>query len=215
MYESAQRPLAADFLLLAVNDLGKFSPLNPQQPICFLAAALGELAAAGCVRLEGERIAALAPPGEALRPLKPLYGFIDRPRPVPLAMILRDFDPKADGPKLAELEEAAGEALEAAGLAAPSRARSGRVYYLPKAGLAAAGLARLVYALGGSPTARDAALAVLLAQSGVLAQKAGPAQAAKAEKALAALLPTGSEAARAAHAAQETVDLVNRLLAAR
>ena len=35
--------ITQEYLLLAVNDRGRFSPLNPQQPICFVAAALGEL----------------------------------------------------------------------------------------------------------------------------------------------------------------------------
>ena len=56
------------------------------------------------------------------------------------------------------------------------------------------------------------ALTVLLCQSGVMAQKLGDAAAAKAESALAALLPTGSEAARAAHAAQDMADRVNATL---
>ena len=45
-----------------------------------------------------------------------------------------------------------------------------------------------------------------------MAQKLGDAAAAKAESALAALLPTGSEAARAAHAAQDMADRVNATL---
>ena len=48
-----------------------------------------------------------------------------------------------------------------------------------------------------------------------MAQKLSGAAAAKAESALAALLPTGSEAARAAHAAQDMTDRVNAILCRR
>ena len=127
--------ITQEYLLLAVNDRGRFSPLNPQQPICFVAAALGELTEAGCIAFTGEKVGLAGPLPEGLRCLKPLYDFIDRPRPVPLSMVLRDFAP--DGPKLAELAEAVGESLEALRLAAPQRALAGRVFYLPAAGEAA------------------------------------------------------------------------------
>ena len=106
--------ITQEYLLLAVNDRGRFSPLNPQQPICFVAAALGELTEAGCIAFTGEKVGLAGPLPEGLRCLKPLYDFIDRPRPVPLSMVLRDFAP--DGPKLAELAEAvaSGEWAEAA-----------------------------------------------------------------------------------------------------
>ena len=203
--------ITQEYLLLAVNDRGRFSPLNPQQPICFVAAALGELTEAGCIAFTGEKVGLAGPLTEGLRCLKPLYDFIDRPRPVPLSMVLRDFVP--DGPKLAELAEAVGESLEALRLAAPQRALAGRVFYLPAAGEAARRLERLLFRLCGEagPAPREAALAVLLCQSGVMAQKLSGA-AAKAESALAALLPTGSEAARAAHAAQDMADRVNATL---
>ena len=166
--------ITQEYLLLAVNDRGRFSPLNPQQPICFVAAALGELAGAGAVAFTGEKVGLAGPLPEGLRCLKPLYDFIDRPRPVPLA----------------------------------------RVFYLPAAGQAAQRLERLHFRLcsEGSPTPGQAALAVLLCQSGVVAQKLSEAAAAKAESALAALLLTGSEAARAAHAAQDMADRVNAIL---
>lgn len=204
--------ITQEYLLLAVNDRGRFSPLNPQQPICFVAAALGELAGAGAVAFTGEKVGLAGPLPEGLRCLKPLYDFIDRPRPVPLAMVLRDFAP--DGPKLAELAEAVGESLEALRLAAPQRALAGRVFYLPAAGQAAQRLERLFFRLcsEGGPASGQAALAVLLCQSGVVAQKLSEAAAAKAESALAALLLTGSEAARAAHAAQDMADRVNAVL---
>ena len=207
--------ITQEYLLLAVNDRGRFSPLNPQQPVCFVAAALGQLAGAGAVAFTGEKIGLAGPLPEGLRWLKPLYDFIDRPRPVPRSMVLRDFAP--DGPKLAQLAEAVGESLEALRLAAPQRALAGRVFYLPAAGEAARRLERLLFSLcgEGGPSPKEAALAVLLCQSGVLAQKLGGAAAARAAAALASLLPTGSEAARAAHAAQATVDMVNRLLAGR
>ena len=204
--------ITQEYLLLAVNDRGRFSPLNPQQPICFVAAALGELTEAGCIAFTGEKVGLAGPLPEGLRCLKPLYDFIDRPRPVPLSMVLRDFAP--DGPKLAELAEAVGESLEALRLAAPQRALAGRVFYLPAAGEAARRLERLLFRLCGEagPAPREAVLAVLLCQSGVMAQKLSGAAAAKAESALAALLPTGSEAARAAHAAQDMTDRVNAVL---
>ena len=204
--------ITQEYLLLAVNDRGRFSPLNPQQPICFVAAALGELTEAGCVAFLGEKVGLGGPLPEELRCLKPLYDFIDRPRPVPLAMVLRDFSP--DGPKLAELAETVGESLEAQGLAAPQRALAGRVFYLPAAGQATRRLERLLFHLSAEsgPAPKEAALAVLLCQSGAVAQKAGAAAAAKAEAALAALLLTGSDAARAAHAAQDMADRVNAVL---
>lgn len=204
--------ITQEYLLLTVNDRGRFSPLNAQQPICFVAAALGELAEAGAVAFTGEKVGLGGPLPEGLRCLKPLYDFIDRPRPVPLAMVLRDFSP--DGPKLAELAETVGESLEALGLAAPQRALAGRVFYLPAAGQAPRRLERLLFHLCGDagPSQRESALAVLLCQSGVVAQKAGASAAAKAEAALAALLPTGSNAARAAHAAQDMADRVNAIL---
>lgn len=204
--------ITQEYLLLTVNDRGRFSPLNAQQPICFVAAALGELTEASCVAFLGEKVGLAGPLPEGLRCLKPLYDFTDRPRPVPLAMVLRDFSP--DGPKLAELAETVGESLEAQGLAAPQRALAGRVFYLPAAGQAPRRLERLLFHLCGDagPSQREAALAVLLCQSGAVAQKAGAAAAAKAEAALAALLPTGSNAARAAHAAQDMADRVNAVL---
>ncbi|WP_394969348.1 GPP34 family phosphoprotein [Candidatus Allofournierella merdipullorum] len=204
--------ITQEYLLLTVNDRGRFSPLNAQQPVCFVAAALGELAEAGCVAFLGEKVGLGGPLPEELRCLKPLYDFIDRPRPVPLAMALRDFSP--DGPKLAELAETVGESLEALGLAAPQRALAGRVFYLPAAGQAPRRLERLLFHLSAEsgPAPKEAALAVLLCQSGAVAQKAGAAAAAKAEAALAALLPTGSNAARAAHAAQDMADRVNAVL---
>ncbi len=204
--------ITQEYLLLAVNDRGRFSPLNPQQPICFVAAALGELAGAGAVAFTGEKVGLAGPLPEGLRCLKPLYDFIDRPRPVPLAMVLRDFAP--DGPKLAELAEAVGESLEALRLAAPQRALAGRVFYLPAAGQAAQRLERLLFRLcsEGGPAPGQAALAVLLCQSGVVAQKLSETAAAKAESALAALLLPGSAAARAAHAAQDMADRVTAVL---
>lgn len=204
--------LAQEYLLLALNDRGRLSPLNPQQPICLVAAALRELEGAGCIAFSGERVGVAGPLPEGLRCLKPLYNFIDRPRPVPLAMVLRDFAP--DGPKLAELAEAVGESLQDARLASPQRALGGRVFYLPAAGEAGRRLERLLLHLcaQGDPTPAEAALAVLLCQSGVVAQKAGAPAAARAEGALAALLPTGSDAARAAHAAQDMADRVNAVL---
>ena len=154
--------ITQEYLLLAVNDRGRFSPLNPQQPICFVAAALGELTEAGCIAFTGEKVGLSGPLPEELRCLKPLYDFIDRPRPVSLSMVLRDFAP--DGPKLAELAEAVGESLEALRLAAPQRALAGRVFYLPAAGEAARRLERLLFRLCGEagPAPKEAALAVLL-----------------------------------------------------
>ena len=88
------------------------------------------------------------------------------------------------------------------------------MFYLPAAGQAPRRLERLLFRLcsEGGPAPGQAALAVLLCQSGVVAQKLSEATAAKAESALAALLLTGSEAARAAHAAQDMADRVNAIL---
>lgn len=90
------------------------------------------------------------------------------------------------------------------------------MFYLPAAGEAARRLERLLFRLCGEagPAPREAALAVLLCQSGVMAQKLSGAAAARAEAALASLLPTGSEAARAAHAAQDMTNRVNAVLCA-
>lgn len=209
--------ITQEYLLVAVNDRGRFSPLNPRQPICFVAAALGELEGAGCLLFSGERVSLAGPLPAALRCLKPLYDFIDRPRPVPLAMILRDFDPAADGPKLAELEEAVGESLHDAHLASPQRSLAGRMFYLPAAGEARRRLERLLLHLCGEsgPAPREAALAVLLCQSGVVAQKAGAEAAAKAEGALAALTAARGAAGEAALAARAMTDRVSAILARR
>ena len=59
--------ITQEYLLLAVNDRGRFSPLNPQQPVCFVAAALGQLAGAGAVAFTGEKI-----------PCPPLYALVGR-----------------------------------------------------------------------------------------------------------------------------------------
>lgn len=63
------------------------------------------------------------------------------------------------------------------------------------------------------PSPKEAALAVLLCQSGVVAQKAGAPAAAKAEGALAALAAAHTPAGEAALAAQAAVDRVNAVLA--
>ena len=59
--------ITQEYLLLAVNDRGRFSPLNPQQPICLVAAALLELEGAGCVLFSGERVGLAGPLPAALR----------------------------------------------------------------------------------------------------------------------------------------------------
>ena len=59
--------ITQEYLLLAVNDRGRFSPLNPQQPVCFVAAALGRLAGAGAVAFTGEKIGLAGPLPEGLR----------------------------------------------------------------------------------------------------------------------------------------------------
>ena len=41
--------ITQEYLLLAVTDRGRFSPLTPQQPICLVAAALGELTEAKAI----------------------------------------------------------------------------------------------------------------------------------------------------------------------
>lgn len=185
-----------EYLLCAVNEKGKFSPLNRRQPLCFVAAALYELRQSGCLALQQDKAGVTAPLPGALFCLKPMYDFFDRPRPMPLARLLADFDPAGPGPKLAELAETVGESLEALGLAAPARALGGRVYYIPAPGqsrlyLGAAAAELLGEAPPGGPRL---ALAQFLQHSGVFAQKLPPFEADKTEKTLAALAQTGAAA---------------------
>lgn len=74
--------LSQEYLLCAVNEKGRLPHLGVERTVCLVAAALLELQLEGCVAVDKKYVTVTGPLPEGQAHLRPLYAFVNRPKPI-------------------------------------------------------------------------------------------------------------------------------------
>lgn len=161
--------ITQEYLICAVNEKGKISGFSTEKLVCFVASALLDMQLSGCVSMDGKKVTVTGelPAGKSY--LRPLYDFINRPKPVKLEKVLEEYNCTVTDKRLNELMEAVGGSLEEMGLAESAKAGilGGKKSYTPaKAALDdIIGSLRAAILEGGQVTKEIAVLVTLLDKS--------------------------------------------------
>ena len=104
--------LSQEYLLCAVNEKGRLPHLGVERTVCLVAAALLELQLEGCVTVTG-------PLPEGQGHLRPLYAFVNRPKPIRKEKLLEEYTYTVTDAQRDELLESIGRSLADLGLVQP------------------------------------------------------------------------------------------------
>ena len=105
--------LSQEYLLCAVNEKGRLPHLGVERTVCLVAAALLELQLEGCVAV----VTGPLPEGQAH--LRPLYAFVNRPKPIRKEKLLEEYTYTVTDAQRDELLESIGRSLADLGLVQP------------------------------------------------------------------------------------------------
>lgn len=108
--------IVQEYLICVVNEKGKISGFNIEKLVCFVAAGLLELQLEKCVSIDKKMITVTGKLPEEKNYLKPLYDFVNQPKPVKLEKLLEVYHYSITDKRLNELIEAVGSSLETMGL---------------------------------------------------------------------------------------------------
>lgn len=103
-----------EFMLCAMNEKGKIFGFDIEKLTCMVASGLLELQMDKCIELKKKHVRVIRSLPEEKAYLKPLYNFIDQPKPVKVEKIVEDYS--FSNKKLRELVEATGNSLAKKGL---------------------------------------------------------------------------------------------------
>ena len=83
--------LSQEYLLCAVNEKGRLPHLGVERTVCLVAAALLELQLEGCVAVDKKYVTVTGPLPEGQAHLRPLYAFVNRPKPIRKEKLLEEL----------------------------------------------------------------------------------------------------------------------------
>lgn len=125
--------LLQQYYICAVNEKGKISGFSTEKQVGLVAAGLLELQLAGCITVDKKVVTVTAslPAGHAH--VKPLYDFLNQPKPVRLDTLLEAYGYSITDKRLNELMDCVGASLESMGMAqaAADGVFGGRKAYIP------------------------------------------------------------------------------------
>lgn len=108
--------ITQEYLICAMHGKGKISGFNVEKLVCVVASGLLELKMENCIVLEKKKVRVTGElPAEKMY-LKPLYNFINQPKPVKIEKIIEEYNYSFSDRKLRELIGAVGTSLEEMGL---------------------------------------------------------------------------------------------------
>ena len=111
--------LSQTYLICAVNEKGKLFSFNTEKMVCLVAAALLELQMDGCVSIDKKYVTVTGPLPEGKGHLRPLYDYLQGPKPVKTERLLEEYTYSVTDARLKELLSAIGDSLAALGLVEP------------------------------------------------------------------------------------------------
>ena len=97
--------LSQEYLLCAVNEKGRLPHLGVERTVCLVAAALLELQLEGCVAVDKKYVTVTGPLPEGQAHLRPLYAFVNRPKPIRKEKLLEEGEITEDVVSLVVLME--------------------------------------------------------------------------------------------------------------
>lgn len=158
--------LIQEYMLCAVNEKGRFSGLDTEKSVCFIAAGLLDLEMAGCIAIENKKVAAVHDVPAHMSYLGPMYEMIDSKKSMKINSIIEAYRVSFSDKHFNELVETVGDSLIDLGAAeAESGGFTGRKKkYIPKAE-AVSSVVRMMKAEfmeEGQITEETAALIILL-----------------------------------------------------
>lgn len=126
--------ITQEYLICAVNEKGKISGFSTEKLVCFVAAGLLELQLEKCISIDKKKVNKIGELPVNKKHLKPLYDFINQPKPVNIEKVLEAYNYSITDKRLNELMETVGVALEDMGLAESAKAGvfGNKKSYVPK-----------------------------------------------------------------------------------
>ena len=100
--------LSQEYLLCAVNEKGRLPHLGVERTVCLVAAALLELQLEGCVAVDKKYVTVKGPLPEGQAHLRPLYAFVNRPKPIRKEKLLEEYTYTVTDAQRDELLESIG-----------------------------------------------------------------------------------------------------------
>ena len=95
--------ITQEYLICAMHGKGKISGFNVEKLVCVVASGLLELKMENCIVLEKKKVRVTGElPAEKMY-LKPLYNFINQPKPVKIEKIIEEYNYSFSDRKLREL----------------------------------------------------------------------------------------------------------------
>lgn len=113
--------LSQEYLLCAVNEKGRLPHLGVERTVCLVAAALLELQLEGCVAVDKKYVTVTGPLPEGQAHLRPLYAFVNRPKPIRKEKLLEEYTYTVTDAQRDELLESIGRSLADLGLVQPAK----------------------------------------------------------------------------------------------
>ena len=108
--------ITQEYLICAMHGKGKISGFNVEKLVCVVASGLLELKMENCIVLEKKKVRVTGELPAKKMYLKPLYNFINQPKPVKIEKIIEEYNYSFSDRKLRELIGAVGTSLEEMGL---------------------------------------------------------------------------------------------------
>lgn len=108
--------IAQEYLICAVNPKGKISGFNTERLVCLVASCLLELQLENCIKIDKKYITVTDRLPQNKMYLKPLYDFLNQPKPVKIEKILETYTYSVTDKNLNELISSIGTSLKDLGL---------------------------------------------------------------------------------------------------
>ena len=102
-----------------MNEKGRLPHLGVERTVCLVAAALLELQLEGCVAVDKKYVTVTGPLPEGQAHLRPLYAFVNRPKPIRKEKLLEEYTYTVTDAQRDELLESIGRSLADLGLVQP------------------------------------------------------------------------------------------------
>lgn len=123
--------ITQEYFICAVNSKGKISSFSTEKLVCLIASGLLELKMENCIQLDKKSVVVTHSLPKTKAYLKPLYDFIDKPKPVRLEKILEAYIYSINDKVLYTLINAIGYSLKDLDLVEVTH--SDKTAYIPNA----------------------------------------------------------------------------------
>lgn len=107
--------LTQEYLLCTLGEKGKYSSMQIEKGVCFVAAGILELLMDGVIETDGKKAWVKTPLPLEQSYLSSLYGMIEQKQPVTLERILENYSFNITDQNIKTLLQAVGDSLEQAG----------------------------------------------------------------------------------------------------